>query len=1209
MNPDTLKTASARTVALGTAVGLLLVASVLAPRLSGCQDTATARSNARQIATRTDLIGGPSALGEVGDYLLENDQIRVIIQDKGFSRGFGVYGGSLIDADLVRPVANGTVAGGQGRDQFGELFPIFFLEAMVPEAVEVLSDGSDGSPARVRVRGNGGDFLTLTKVLNQVILNSHEFTPELFAPDFSADTLSNNPKIEFEVVYSLAPGDRHVTIESTLRNLTSAPLAVPSPEAQGILQLLLGLSAFDVPLGHVLLFGAGNKAFAPGQGYNIRYALEDGYAAGSELPFPALPGLITPGMFTTSKNGISYGFKALGDTPNFAQNRLRCDDDGENCVNLYEEAYGEPVADDALLVPFLASAFTGVFYAQTPRSLGASCTEDAQCGEGACTESECTYGACGEECADGQVCRDDVCVAPREFTFTSLFFVGDGDVGSVMDAAYAVAGQSTQQLSGVVRDQVTLAPVSGASVIIYDESGGAINQFYTSATGQFTGRMPAGQYTARVERDPTVSVHVPFTLGSGGAYLELSSPSAAVLSVTVYDEAGRLTPAKVSVVGIAPTIHAGEESRSYLFDLEAGQRWRASDSITDDPQDPEGTMQYLETLGYTRGGKLELLVRPGRYKVFASRGLEYDAQVTDGEIEATAGQRVPLVFTLVRTVDTTGYIGADFHLHSAPSLDSSLSIEERLHSCAGEGLELAVATDHNFVTDFRPTLEREGLSDFMSSMVGLELTTLESGHFNGFPIRRDAAHVTRGSFEWSLRTPDEVFTDLRALGKFGPKDTIIQVNHARNSILGYFAQYDLDPLSATITPPEGSSLISNPGALASVNGPAFRRFRTDDGAECEPGDEAPDDCRLRNTFSFDFDAMEVFNGKRLEQVRSFQRPNRIPDSIEIAPEAREALSAIAPGTVLCDADYDENTGLFTGTGVAFPGMVDDWFNLLNQDKRIAGLGNSDAHGAYLDECGFPRTYVGIGSDDPTRIDDRAVVNSVQRGRLIVTNGPFVQLHINGHAIGGDPVTAGDSVEVVIDIQAAPWVHVDKARLIRNAVVIDEWDVALEDGRALIEKTYEIAEDGWYVVEVSGRASMFPIVTPVEQPPVLLTDAVGALAGAFGFGASGLGDLRPEEVHITTPYAITNPIWVDAGGDGYEQPVPAARICEGFAVEDALVPDGAGKPAASTQNKLSPQRTILRRNMVPSLWFPRERNNTHDIRMLFDQFAHGHHHAN
>ena len=1200
--------ATGKSTALAATVVALAVVAGLVPRLSGCQDAATEHANAHRIASRADLIGGPGALGEVGDFMLENDQIRIVIQDKGFSRGFGVYGGSLIDADLVRATPAGNSDGGTGRDQFGELFPIFFLEAMVPDAVEVLSDGTDGGPARVRVRGSGGDFLTLTKVLNQVILNSHEFEDQLFLPTFVPDKLQGDPKLEFSVVYSLAPGARHVTIESTLTNLTNEPLAIPSASAQSILRVLLGLSTFDVPLGHALLFGAGNQAFAPGAGYDIQYSLEDSYAAGGDLPFPALPGLLTNGMYTTSTKGISYGFASAGDTPNFAQNRIGCDEAGENCQNEYERVYGKEVGDDALLVPFIASAFTGVFYAQAPQTLGAACTEDTQCPEGSCVTGACVFGACttADDCAPYQQCSNDKCVAPPSFTFTSRFFVGDGDVGSMLDERFAMEGVKTQPLSGIVRDEVTQAPADNVSVIVYDENDVPFSQYYTDASGQFLGQLPPGKYRARVERDPMVSEPVDFTLGDG-KYLELQLPSHAVLSVRVYDEAGRGAPSKISVVGIADTTHAGEEPRHYLFDLTAGQRLRGTDYIPDNPNDPENTMQYIENHDYTKAGNLEIAVRPGRYRVFASRGLEYDVQVTDGEIEAKAGQRLPLVFTLHRVVDTPGYIGADFHLHSAPSLDSSLSLSDRLHSCAGEGLELAVSTDHNFITDFRPTLEREGLAPFMTSMVGLELTTLESGHFNGFPVKRDVSKITRGSFEWSLRAPDEVFTDLRGLGKYGPDDTIIQVNHARDSILGYFSQFDLDPLDATISDPVGASLIADTGALASVNGPAFRRYRTDDGTACDPAAEgAAEDCTLRNAFSFDFDAMEIFNGKRTEQIRSFTRPARIPDDIEIEADARAALAAVPPGTVLCEANLDPRTGEYIADGVANQGMVDDWFNFLNEGKRIAGLGNSDAHSQYLEECGFPRTYVYLGEDDPAYVDDLAVVNAIHKGHLIITNGPFVQLFINGAPVGGDPVKANGSVAVTIDIQAAPWVHVDKARLLRNGRLVEEFDVELVAGRQVIEQTYDTDEDAWYVVEVSGRASLFPVVTPVEKPPVLLTDAVGALAGPLGFGGGGLGDLKPAETHITTPYAITNPIWVDATGDGYTQPAPIARVCEGFAVTDAVVPDGESKPVERTAAE-SKKRHMLRRNMVPSLWFPRDRGNTHDVRMLFDQMGHGHGH--
>ena len=66
-----------------------LIALVFAG-LIACDDT-SGRSYARQIESPNELIGGPGALGTVGDYLIGNQKIRVIIQNEGWSRGFGIF--------------------------------------------------------------------------------------------------------------------------------------------------------------------------------------------------------------------------------------------------------------------------------------------------------------------------------------------------------------------------------------------------------------------------------------------------------------------------------------------------------------------------------------------------------------------------------------------------------------------------------------------------------------------------------------------------------------------------------------------------------------------------------------------------------------------------------------------------------------------------------------------------------------------------------------------------------------------------------------------------------------------------------------------------------------------------------------------------------------------------------------------------------------
>ena len=49
------------------------------------------------------LFGGVSAEGKVGDIKIYNDRARFVIQSAGQSNYYVGYGGSVIDADIVRP--------------------------------------------------------------------------------------------------------------------------------------------------------------------------------------------------------------------------------------------------------------------------------------------------------------------------------------------------------------------------------------------------------------------------------------------------------------------------------------------------------------------------------------------------------------------------------------------------------------------------------------------------------------------------------------------------------------------------------------------------------------------------------------------------------------------------------------------------------------------------------------------------------------------------------------------------------------------------------------------------------------------------------------------------------------------------------------------------------------------------------------------------
>ena len=90
-----------------------------------------------------------------------------------------------------------------------------------------------------------------------------------------------------------------------------------------------------------------------------------------------------------------------------------------------------------------------------------------------------------------------------------------------------------------------------------------------------------------------------------------------------------------------------------LFDLQAGEKFRATDLVDDDANDP-GTRQYIEAVAYTGRGDAELALRPGRYRIVTSRGPEYDLRET--EITVGPAETRSITHALNRVVDTAGWI-------------------------------------------------------------------------------------------------------------------------------------------------------------------------------------------------------------------------------------------------------------------------------------------------------------------------------------------------------------------------------------------------------------------------------------------------------------------------------------------------------------------------------------------------------------------------
>lgn len=154
------------------------------------------------VAGSSELLAGEAATGRPGDLLLANDRIQVVIEQPNRTIGPQPYGGTLIDADVVRP-------GEPARDRFGELGPLFhFGRTVDAERVEVARDGSQGGPAVIVATGRDTalDFVHLAGLIVR-------FVPGVLLPDADEEL-----HLRVSTWYVLNPGSSAVHVVSAFCN-------------------------------------------------------------------------------------------------------------------------------------------------------------------------------------------------------------------------------------------------------------------------------------------------------------------------------------------------------------------------------------------------------------------------------------------------------------------------------------------------------------------------------------------------------------------------------------------------------------------------------------------------------------------------------------------------------------------------------------------------------------------------------------------------------------------------------------------------------------------------------------------------------------------------------------------------------------------------------------------------------------------------------
>jgi hypothetical protein len=662
-------------------------------------------------------------------------------------------------------------------------------------------------------------------------------------------------------------------------------------------------------------------------------------------------------------------------------------------------------------------------------------------------------------------------------------------------------------------------PAADARVFLFKTATGALDDkaqavafARSDAEGNYRLSAEPGNYLLVAHQSrPSRSLPQAVSLNAGADVtqdVELSAVAA--IRYRVVDSAGQPIPARVALIG-----HDATPPDARFFDT--------IDTVT-------GVIDKVDALyGSSEAGDPPdsmLYVAPGGpYRLIATRGPEWDA--ASQIIQPVGAENGPYTLTLHHVIDTAGYIGADLHQHSINSPDSPISWEGRVKMNITDGLEFFAGTDHDFITDYMPIIERLKATALITTVQGVESTTFDYGHFNFYPLTPTDTQRNRGAIDWGGgdgfgKTPGEIMAAYKA--ERGAQ--VAQVNHprGRGSSSYFLGNFDRAYLTFDF---DAGTFGDNP------------RKRPVDNKTLR----LPDDASL---FSADFHVLEAWNGFGVDDTND--------------------------DGVLEDTSVDK--------------IFKDYSNFLSFGFTPVAVANSDTHKTLRDTA-MPRSYVRVPDDSSAAIAaglTDALVATLRRqgpypGDVVLTDGPMIRVQVGGDpaaGIGATVTPAAGVVSLAIEVTAPPWAPVDTVEIFagttyddagnvvdplvptvcftarQNRLAQDTCDQAPLGGAQALTVTTEAADGGerwvarlsydlpvaevprregvrsqdlWLVVRVYGSEGIYPLH---YSDGVITADIVGVLASGSD------ADVRAALVG-RGPFALayTNPIFVDVDGGGFK----------------------------------------------------------------------------
>ena len=218
-----------------------------------------------------------------------------------------------------------------------------------------------------------------------------------------------------------------------------------------------------------------------------------------------------------------------------------------------------------------------------------------------------------------------------------------------------------------------------------------------------------------------------------------------------------------------------------------------------------------------------------------------------------------------------------------------------------------------------------------------------------------------------------------------------------------------------------------------------------------------------------------------------------------------------------------NSGAVLSDGLALPR---DWMGMLNRGLMLTPVGSSDSHDVARYIVGQGRTYVRCDDSRPGDIDLARAMESVRRGRVMVSYGLLTEVDVAGKG-PGELVRPRGELAVRIRVQGPGWTRAERVTLYVNGTPVREEAIpgGTEAGLKW-EATWQLAapaHDVHVVAVATGpgvTAPYWPTAKPYQPTSTHFTPYVLGMSGAVFVDGDGSGTFESALAYARRELADT-----------------------------------------------------------------------------------------